>query len=87
MTAIAEKLDEVMRRLPPAAATSVEKLVRDVIEVVESAPSAETEREARDARIKAHREHISRCLEEASSLDWSDFERPPQGESEVREQW
>ncbi len=80
MTAIAERLDEVIRRLPPATATSVEKLVWDVIAVVEGAPSSATERET---RIRAHEEHIVKCLAGAAALDWSDFERPPQGENEA----
>ena len=84
MTAIAERLDEVMRKLPPARATSVEKLVLDVIAVVEGERSPEMDREA---RIRAHREHIARCVDGAEALDWSDFERPPQGEYEVREEW
>lgn len=84
MTAIAERLDEVMRRLPPARATTVEKLVRDVIAVVEETPGLEA---AREARIQAHREHIAQCRAGADALDWSGFERPPQGEYEVREEW
>lgn len=84
MTAIAEKLDEVMRRPPPAAATTVEQRVREVLHEAEGESPADA---AREARIKAHQEHIARCLDDASALDWSDFERPPQGEYEVREDW
>jgi hypothetical protein len=84
MTAIAERLDRVLRTLPPARATKVERLVDDVLAVVEE-PA--TEEAAREARIAAHREHVARCLESASNMDWSDFERPPQGDYEKREDW
>ncbi len=84
MTAIAERLDEAMRRLPPAKASSVEKLVNDVLAVVEDASSPDEERAA---RIRAHQEHWRKMDLLASELDWSDFERPPQLEEEIREDW
>ena len=84
MTAIAEKLDEVMRRLPPAAASSVEQRVWEVIHEAEGASPADA---AREARINAHQAHWLKMDSMLAELDWSDFERPPQGEYEVREDW
>ncbi|MFZ4765855.1 MAG: hypothetical protein ACOYMN_12965 [Roseimicrobium sp.] len=83
MTAIAEHLDRRLKTLPPAAAASVEKLVWDVLSVVDAEPPALDH----EAAVKAHREHIAKCLDMASELDWSDFERPDQGVEEIREDW
>ena len=85
MTAIAEHLDRKLKSMPAATAASVEKLVMDVLNVVETAPPAPAK--DREAAIKAHQEHIRRCIDSASELDWSDFERPDQGVEEVREDW
>lgn len=84
MTAIAERLDRKLKSLPPARAASVEKLVTDVLEVVDSVPATSADRAT---AIAAHREHIERCTAMAAELDWSDFERPDQGVEEVREDW
>ena len=68
--------------MPPAKAASVERLVWDVLQVVDSEPAAPA---SRVADVHAHEAHVARCLEMASGLDWSDFERPEQGVSEKRE--
>ena len=84
MTAIAERLDRKLKTLPPATAASVERLVWDVLQVVDLAPEPVADRAA---RIVAHREHIKKCIDMAAELDWSGFERPDQGVSETREDW
>ena len=85
MTAIAEHLDRKLKTMPPAAAASVEKLVLDVLSIVEASPPPAAP--DREAAIKAHQEHIGRCIDAAAELDWSDFKRPDQGVEEVREDW
>lgn len=84
MTAIAEQLDRRLKAMPPAKAASVSKLVHDLLEVVDAAPDLPADREA---AIAAHRAHIAKCVDAAATLDWSDFERPDQGVSEIREDW
>lgn len=85
MSIIAQQLDQTLSSLPAATAASVERLVWDVIHVVKPRPDAP---EAdRDAAIHAHQAHIARCLDSSAGLDWSDFERPPQGAAEIREDW
>lgn len=84
MTAIAERLDQKLKTLPPARAASVVRLVSDVLELVEDSPPSDSDRVT---AIKAHQEHIDQCVEMAAELDWSDFERPAQGVSETREDW
>ena len=82
MIAIAERLDRKLRSLPPARAASVEKLVNDVLDVVESEPATSADRAA---AIEAHREHWRNMDVALDRLDWSDFERPDQGVEEIRE--
>lgn len=84
MTAIAERLDQKLKTLPLATAASVERLVLDVLQIVDQVPAPAADRAA---RIEAHQEHIKKCIDMASELDWSDFERPDQGVSETREDW
>lgn len=84
MTAIAARLDQKLKTLSPARAASVEKLVSDVLEIVENAPAPDTDRAA---AIEAHREHWRKMDSLLDELDWSDFERPDQGVEEVREDW
>ncbi len=79
MTNVAEHLDRKLKSLPPAQAASVERLVWDVLQVVEPASAS------RSAAIQTHGEHIDRCLAMAAELDWTGFERPGQGVSEIRE--
>jgi len=86
MTAIAEHLDRTLQILPAATAASVEKLVWDVISDVELQPQANASDERaeprRPARVSGTLGKVDAMLDE---LDWSGFERPQQGESEVRE--
>ncbi len=83
MTDIAERLDQKLKSLPPAMAASVERLIWDVLQVVESpldggpAPAF--------IGSDAHGTHIDTCLAMAAELDWSAFERPDQGVSEIRD--
>ena len=84
MTAIAQRLEQKLRTLPPHRAASLERLVEDAIAVADPVTPEQADREA---RIQAHREHIAKSLDMAAALDWSDFERPPQGEYEKREEW
>lgn len=84
MSVIAERLDQKLKSLPPAKAASVERLVWDVLEVVDIEPAAPADRVA---DVQEHEAHVDRCLEMAAGLDWSDFERPEQGVSEKREDW
>ena len=76
MIAIAERLDRKLKSLPPARAASVEKLVNDVLEVVDSVPVTSADRAA---AIEAHQEHWRKMDAMLDKLDWSDFERPDQG--------
>lgn len=84
MSVIAQRLDEKLKSMPPAKAASVERLVWDVLQVVDFEPAAP---ESRLEDVQAHEAHVARCLEMASELDWSDLERPAQGVSEKREDW
>ncbi|HBJ86392.1 MAG TPA: hypothetical protein DDZ88_21560 [Verrucomicrobiales bacterium] len=84
MSVISERLDQKLKSLPPAKAASVERLVWDVLQVVDFQAS---EPASRAVEVQQHEAHVSRCLEMASALDWSEFERPEQGVSEKREDW
>jgi hypothetical protein len=76
MTAIAVELDQKLQKLDPGTAASVERLVRDALQLAEqSRPAAPKE---------SHREFIQRM---AGSFGDEPFERPPQGEFEKREDW
>ncbi|MGV3663795.1 MAG: hypothetical protein ACO1TE_26730 [Prosthecobacter sp.] len=85
MTAVAEHLDRTLRSLSSDAAASVEQLVWDVIKVVEIRPGQKLDQG--DKAIRIHQAHIDECLKQSAELDWSDFERPAQGEEQVREDW
>lgn len=87
MTAVAEHLDKTLKSLPAASAASVEKLVWDVIHVIElrSAPDSVTSNHSQT--IQDHQAHWRKVDEIFGELDWSVFERPEQGESETREGW
>ncbi len=80
MTAIAVELDQKLQQLDPMTAASVERLVRDALQLAEqkAAPAGDTE------AIASHRAHIAKF---AGIWAGDDFERPPQGESEKREEW
>jgi hypothetical protein len=76
MTAIAVELDRKLRELDPQTAASVERLVRDALQLAE---------QQRVAKAKeSHREFIRRM---AGSFGDEPFERPSQGEFEKREEW
>ena len=77
MTAIAEQLDAKLNSLDAKAASSLEKLVRDALEMVEA---------SNGIRRSDHLplDFFSRIAREFGS---EPFERPPQGEFEKREEW
>jgi hypothetical protein len=81
MTEIAAQLDRELKVLPPEMAASVERLVRDALEMAHAVPSPEREE---SSGIEAQRRHVDQCLALAAEMDWSEFERPEQGVSEVR---
>ena len=75
MTAIAVELDQKLQNLDPDTAASVERLVRDALNLAEQKRPAASPWPANFWRtIRA---------------DWGTepFERPPQGEFEKREDW
>ena len=77
MSAIAEQLDAKLKTLDARAASSLDKLVRDALELVETQNGAiEPDRLPPDFFTRIAREFGS-----------EPFERPPQGESEKREGW
>ena len=77
MTAIAAQLEERLRTLDPRAASSLEKLVRDALELVEAqAATREPDRLPPD--------FLSRISQEFGT---EPLERDPQGELEKREVW
>jgi len=75
MTAIAIELDQKLQSFDPETAASVERLVRDALQLAEKKISTAKE---------SHREFIQRI---AGSFGDEPFERPPQGEFEKREEW
>jgi hypothetical protein len=77
MSAIAEELDAKLKMLDARAASSLEKLVRDALELVETQNGA-----ARPDRLPP--DFFTRIAQEFGA---EPFERPPQGESERREAW
>lgn len=83
MNAIAIELDEKLKTLGPAKAAAVERVVRDTLALA-GTDGGESERQS---AIEAHREHWKKMDQMFGELDWSDFERPPQGELETREEW
>lgn len=77
MSAIAEELDAKLKTLDAKAAASLEKLVRDALELVETQNGA-----ARPEGLPP--DFFTRIAGEFGS---EPFERPPQGEFEKREAW
>ncbi len=77
MSAIAEQLDAKLRTLDAKAASSLEKLVRDALELVETKNGA-----ARPGRLPP--DFFARI---AVEFGGERFERPPQGDFEKRERW
>jgi len=77
MTAIAEQLDKKLKTIAAKAASSLEKLVRDAMELVDSQSGS------------GQGDHLppdffSRISEE---FGHDPIERPPQGEFEKRQEW
>jgi hypothetical protein len=80
MTAIAIELDRKLQTFDAETAASVERLVRDALELAEKKLNAVQDA----AAIESHRQFIQRI---AGSFGEEPFERPPQGEFEKREEW
>jgi len=77
MSAIAEKLDAKLKTLDARAASSLERLVRDALELVET----------QDGAIRSERLPGDFFTRIATEFGSEPFERPPQGEFEKREAW
>ena len=77
MSAISEQLDAKLKMLDPKAAFSLEKLVRDALELVETQNGA-----ARTGRLPP--DFFARI---AVEFGGEPFERPSQGDFEKREGW
>ncbi|HEU0038795.1 MAG TPA: hypothetical protein VFR76_05940 [Verrucomicrobiae bacterium] len=77
MSAIAEQLDAKLKTLDAKAASALEKLVRDALELMETQNGA-----ARPEQLPP--DFFTRIAREFGS---ERFERPPQGEFEQREAW
>lgn len=77
MTKIAEQLDAKLKTLDAKAASTLEQLVRDAINLVDSQNGT-----AGPGRLPS--DFFTRIAGEFGS---EPFERPPQGESEQREAW
>ena len=77
MSAIAEQLDAKLKTLDAKAASSLEKLVRDALELVEA---------QNGGRQPEHlpADFFTRIAREFGG---EHFDRPPQGEFERRETW
>jgi hypothetical protein len=77
VSTIAEQLDAMLKTLDPQAASSLEKLVRDALELVEVKSGAEVSN-----RLPS--DFFTRV---ANEFGGEPFERPTQGEFERREGW
>jgi hypothetical protein len=77
MTAIAAQLDEKLKSLDPKAASSLERLVRDLIEFADIKNGA-------DKPEYLPADFFTRVAQEFGK---EPFERPPQGELEKRQNW
>ncbi len=77
MSAIADQLDAKLKTLDFKAASSLEKLVRDALELVEAQNGP-----SRSAPLPP--DFFTRIAEEFGP---ETFERPPQGEYEQRKVW
>jgi len=77
MSAIAEQLDAKLKTLDAKAASSLEKLVRDALELVETQNGAD-----RSGRLPP--DFFTRV---AGEFGGERLERPPQGGFEKREAW
>jgi hypothetical protein len=80
MTAIAHELDEKLKKLDAKAALSLEKLVRDALDLVET--------NGRTPSITSTRTLSSDFFQRiAAEFGNEPFDLPPQGEFEKREDW
>ena len=77
MTAIAEQLDEKLKTLDARAASSLEKLVRDALELVEA-------QNGTGPSEPLPPDFFTRISQEFGS---DPFERGPQGKFEQRQEW
>ncbi len=77
MSGIAAKLDEKLKGLDPKAALSLEKLVRDALELVDV-------QNGKPALDSLPQDFFRRVAAEFGN---EPFERPPQGDFERREDW
>ena len=75
MNKIAQELDERLQTLDDPTATALERVVRDAIDLA--------------SREKAALASWPPDFFDRIRIEWGDepFERPPQGEPEVREDW
>ena len=80
MTAIAAELDRKLQTLDPDTAAFLERLVRDALQRADKSPVTV-------ADAKALAEHRANIAKFAGIWAGDDFERPPQGEFEKREDW
>ncbi len=80
MTAIARELDEKLRTLDPKAATSLERLVRDALHLIDL-QSGLTPSSPTGSLDPGFFKSI------AKEFGSEPFDRPPQGDSEQREGW
>ncbi len=77
MSGIAEQLDAKLKTLDAKAASCLEKLVRDAMELVE----------AQNGHARPDRLPVDFFGRIAREFGGAPFERPSQGESEKREDW
>jgi hypothetical protein len=77
MSAIAEQLDAKLKTLDARAASSLEKLVRDALELVETQNGG-----VQPAHLPS--DFFTRIAREFGN---EPFDRPPQGELEKRQTW
>ena len=77
MRGIAAQLDKKLKALDAKAASSLEKLVRDALELVDA-------QNGRTRQDQLPADFFTRVSREFGS---EPFERPPQGESEKRPEW
>lgn len=77
MSAIAEELDAKLKTLDARAASSLEKLVRDALELVET----------QNGGLPPEHLPTDFFARIAAEFGSEPFERPPQGEFEKRQAW
>ncbi len=78
MSSVVEELDSVLKRVDSRMAQRIERLVRDLIAVIDVLPNQKVESKGRS---EGYFERIPGCLAE------EEFERPVQLPYEKREEW